>query len=109
MVIALAIAMVIPFELFLFAYAVLGPLHYFTEINWLNEKSFFVPDKKYIWVLVGLTALASLPLLTRVAGPWLANPAWWSGFTLIQQRAYGSIVMMCLVIAAGLVLGQRFI
>ena len=35
------VAVFIPLELFLFSYAVLGPLHYLTEINWLNTKDFF--------------------------------------------------------------------
>ena len=36
-----AIALYIPFELFLFAYAVLGPAHYLTEISWLQKRRFF--------------------------------------------------------------------
>jgi hypothetical protein len=38
-----------PFQLFLFSYAVLGPLHYLTEINWLEKKNYFLEgqsDKK---------------------------------------------------------------
>lgn len=31
-----------PFELFLFSYAVLGPLHYLTEISWLHDRGYFV-------------------------------------------------------------------
>ncbi|MEZ4686061.1 MAG: hypothetical protein R3B47_08345 [Bacteroidia bacterium] len=34
------------FELFLFSYAFLGPLHYLTEINWLQKRSYFVSDKR---------------------------------------------------------------
>ena len=51
-----------PFELFLFSYAVLGPLHYLTEIQWLEKKNYFLPsvnDKKnYLKaVIVGLLLL----------------------------------------------------
>jgi hypothetical protein len=35
------LAFVLPFELFLFSYAVLGPLHYLTEISWLHERHYF--------------------------------------------------------------------
>jgi hypothetical protein len=35
-------AYVFPFELFLFSYAVLGPLHYLTEISWLHDRRYFV-------------------------------------------------------------------
>ncbi len=37
-----AAAFALPFELFLFAYAVLGPLHYLTEISWIHDKGYFV-------------------------------------------------------------------
>lgn len=39
------LAFLLPFKLFLFSYAVLGPLHYLTEINWLERKNFFLPHK----------------------------------------------------------------
>ena len=35
-------AYAVPFELFLFSYAVLGPLHYLTEISWLHDRGYFV-------------------------------------------------------------------
>src|SRR5947207_16007393 len=41
MLLALIVASAIPFELFLFAYAVLGPLHYASEISWLFDRRFF--------------------------------------------------------------------
>ncbi len=43
----------LPFHLFLFSYAVLGPLHYLTEIFWLREKNYFLPEKKnYLWIIL---------------------------------------------------------
>ena len=45
MLVALALAFILPFWLFLFSYAVLGPLHYLTEIGWLNKKQFFTTSK----------------------------------------------------------------
>ena len=35
-----------PFELFLFSYAVLGPLHYLTEISWLHDRNYFTESEK---------------------------------------------------------------
>ena len=55
-----AIALYIPFELFLFAYAVLGPAHYLTEISWLQKRRFFTPGKFDAWLIIGLAALAFL-------------------------------------------------
>ncbi|MBC3907155.1 hypothetical protein [Undibacterium umbellatum] len=48
------VAFVIPFELFLFSYAVLGPLHYLTEIGWLHKKNYFTKGKYDFIFLIGL-------------------------------------------------------
>lgn len=42
---SLILSFIFPFELFLFSYAVLGPLHYCTEISWLHDKNYFTKDK----------------------------------------------------------------
>lgn len=53
MVFSAIIAFILPFELFLFSYAVLGPLHYLTEISWLHKKNYFVKGKyDFIWLIV---------------------------------------------------------
>src|ERR1043165_8502495 len=41
MIFSCVAAFVLPFELFLFSYAVLGPLHYLTEISWLHDRKYF--------------------------------------------------------------------
>ncbi len=58
MIVSFGLAMFIPIETFLIAYAILGPLHYLTEINWLNNKNFFLKTKKEstILILVGILA-----------------------------------------------------
>lgn len=58
---SLLMAILLPFELFLWAYAILGPLHYITEINWLEKKKFFVLKPIYIWLLVIMTLLVAAP------------------------------------------------
>lgn len=63
MLLASAVAIWAPFELFLFSYAVLGPLHYFTEIVWLDKRNYFMPDKPTKWALFGFAALILLPTL----------------------------------------------
>lgn len=53
MLVSAAVAFVMPFELFLFVYAVLGPLHYLTEISWLHDKNYYTKSKNdAIWLLV---------------------------------------------------------
>lgn len=59
MAVSLLIAFAVPFELFLFSYAVLGPLHYFTEIGWLHTKSYFTKGK-YDYLFLVAFAAASL-------------------------------------------------
>ena len=39
MLLSVAVAAVLPFELFLFAYAILGPAHYLTQISWLHDRN----------------------------------------------------------------------
>ena len=44
-IISALVAFIFPFELFLFSYIVLGPLHYLTELYWLKERNFFTVQK----------------------------------------------------------------
>ncbi|MCB9342335.1 MAG: hypothetical protein H6576_01405 [Lewinellaceae bacterium] len=50
-IVSLLLAFWMPFALFLFSYAVLGPLHYMTEINWLDERNYFSKSKSTPWLL----------------------------------------------------------
>ena len=45
MVLSCIVAFILPFEVFLFSYGVLGPLHYLTEIGWLHKKGYFTTGK----------------------------------------------------------------
>lgn len=60
-VVSLVAAIYFPFELFILAYAILGPLHYVTEINWLEKKGFFIKNRNQIWLIIGLTFLIAVP------------------------------------------------
>ena len=51
------VAFFIPFELFLFSYGVLGPLHYVTEIGWLHKKNYFTKGKYDFIFLIGACSL----------------------------------------------------
>jgi len=53
MLVALSAAFAVPFELFLFSYAILGPLHYLTEITWLHKRDYFTTSKfDFVWLIV---------------------------------------------------------
>ena len=64
--ISLLVAFKLPFELFLFSYAVLGPLHYLTEINWLQGKNYFIKERKWVWALVMFAVLMTIPVILKV-------------------------------------------
>jgi hypothetical protein len=66
MVISLILAFILPFEVFLFSYAVLGPLHYLTEISWLHQKNYFVPNVKKLsfWIFPIIAIILTVVLVT---------------------------------------------
>ena len=66
-----AAAFIAPFEVFLIAYAVLGPLHYLTQIGWLHQRAYFLPSRigaVPLWFL-GATAVV-------VAEGWTSSRTW---------------------------------
>lgn len=65
----LLLAYLMPFKLFLWAYALLGPLHYLTEINWLHNKNFFAKTpRKGFWIFIVAGLLISLPHVFMLEG-----------------------------------------
>jgi hypothetical protein len=91
MLISCVVALYIPFELFLFAYAVLGPAHYLTEISWLQKRSFFTRGEYDYWILGGLAALL-----------FLSAP--WSSQNYNQQGSFGTATYTFLALGSALVL-----
>jgi hypothetical protein len=54
-------AVIAPLQVFLFSFAILGPLHYLTEIAWLRKKQFYVRDgmvSSRAYVLLATAAVA---------------------------------------------------
>jgi hypothetical protein len=77
---SLALAYVLPFELLLLSYIVLGPAHYFTEISWLHDRRYFVPHR----------AIAACLALAAFGGMFIAQP-YWSG-----------VLLWCCLLASGI-------
>ena len=71
MLAALAITYVVPFELLLLSYVILGPAHYFTEISWLHDRKYFLPQRNVAFGLASVAVVAAL----------IDNAAWF-GFTI---------------------------
>jgi len=86
MILSCALAFRFPFELFLFSYAILGPLHYLTEISWLHERKYFTEGKSGKstkrahrgWlILVALTMGVLIAVFVVVEGAGVkASPKW---------------------------------
>src|SRR5260370_32872581 len=60
------VALFLPLQLFLFAYAFLGPAHYLTEISWLHKRHFFTKGRHDYWLLGALASMAVAVALV----PW---------------------------------------
>ncbi len=62
--IALLLAFIFPVEVFLIAYATLGPLHYLTEIKWLKSQDYFIKNNRYwIYLVLFFCFIFCLPYL----------------------------------------------
>lgn len=64
--ISFILAYLLPFQLFLFAYAILGPLHYFTEINWIQHNNYFVKSKIWVFIIVIFALVITMPVVARL-------------------------------------------
>lgn len=60
MIISCIAAFIMPFEVFLFAYAFMGPLHYLTEISWLHDRQYFAKGKYDYLILLAIGVILSL-------------------------------------------------
>ena len=81
---ALALTYLVPVELLLLAYVVLGPAHYATEISWLHDRKYFLPRRG---IALGLAAVA-------VIAASIDN-AMWFGFVM-----WTAFVVCALLVAA---------
>ena len=132
MVISLIAAFLLPFWLFLFSYAVLGPLHYLTEIGWLNKKRYFTTGRfdflpliivAVVWAALYLFVELFIGLPNELKEDWLgAN--WFERVSSLQDKLpnlllaalIGSVVMTfvkswwikLLALAAGFLMGVLF-
>jgi hypothetical protein len=60
MLAALGLTYLVPFELLLLSYVVLGPAHYATEISWLHDRKYFLPRRGIALVLAVVAIVAAL-------------------------------------------------
>ncbi|OYU83498.1 MAG: hypothetical protein CFE24_11130 [Flavobacterium sp. BFFFF2] len=101
-VVSLILAYWLPFELFLFSYAVLGPLHYATEINWLHGKYFFSENRSQKLILVIVATLVSLPFILKM--PFINTLAEWPVLNLLVafvKKHTGELLLISFLIGVG--------
>jgi hypothetical protein len=102
MLISCVAAYVFPFELFLFSYAVLGPLHYLTEISWLHDKRYFVkagPGRRAWqaeWLWIGLVLVTLAVMLYGLAAEKILKQAFSAAFEI--GLFYGVFVSASLLV-----------
>ena len=86
-------AFIMPFEVFLVAYAVMGPLHYLTEISWLHDRQYFTKgkyDSIVLWIIGGIILLESLAYRNHWNWPFTSD----FGNKIIFVALTGSLLMI---------------
>ena len=97
-IISFIVALKIPFSLFLLAYAILGPLHYLTEIFWLDKQSYYLIDKKdFRWIVI-IGVIATGLMLSRFI-PSLAQ----TGFLKFPNSTiFHGLIFLSIILVAGI-------
>lgn len=107
MLLASCLAIMVPFELVLLSYAVLGPLHYLTEISWLSGKQFFTL-KRYDYLLI--LGVVLVCLLFRL--PFVKMVYYTFGLSIILQTIPGNrlraLAFILVVVAGNFFLSNNF-
>jgi hypothetical protein len=96
MCLALALAYLVPFELLLLSYVVLGPAHYLTEISWLHDRKYFLPHASIPLVLAVISAGAAF----ITDGYWF-GVLFWATFVVCALFAAATTAMQALVLFVG--------
>jgi hypothetical protein len=102
MLVSCAAAVAAPFHTFLIAYAVLGPLHYLTEISWLHDRSYFAPRR---WLIVAgmTTAVLLYGFVMKTAPVYEIGFVWFTFVTAgiaVFVRSAVNVVALSVVAAA---------
>jgi hypothetical protein len=96
MLAALGLTYLVPVELLLLAYVVLGPAHYTTEISWLHDRKYFLPQRG---IALALVAIA-------IAAAAIDNATWfglvmWTAFVVCALLAAATTAMQVMLLFVG--------
>jgi hypothetical protein len=101
MILSCITAYFIPLELFLFSFVVLGPLHYLTEISWLERRKFFLKEKyDYLFLIALCLAIPAAHYLKFASREVFLAVAFGSAvaFSFIKTTKY-KLIAVSLIIA----------
>lgn len=98
-IVSLILAVYFPFELFLLVYAVLGPLHYLTEINWIKDKNYFLSNKNWVYIASALALLVTIPIIIKLIWPVSSENLVLGFFRQEFVKITNGFILLALVIA----------
>jgi hypothetical protein len=93
------LACTMPFEVFLASYAILGPLHYLTQISWLHDRGWFTTSR-LDWLPLGLFGVVSLDAMYTHWLGWTGAPVAAAGFGVAAAFVRHPIVKLSTLVAA---------
>jgi hypothetical protein len=93
MLLALGMTYLVPFELLLLSYVILGPAHYTTEISWLHDRKYFLPHRGVAVALAVIAAAAAM-----------IDSASWFGFVMWSAFVVCALFSATTTAAQGVVL-----
>lgn len=106
-ILSCVVAFYIPFELFLFSYGILGPLHYLTEIGWLHKKNYFTKGKyDFIFLIIACLILVYWnympPKNYSIIADWLLFSLLASiAFVFIKDWLYRFVIFALTLVVVG--------
>lgn len=96
MLAALGLTYLVPVELLLLAYVVLGPAHYTTEISWLHDRKYFLPQRGIALALVAI-AIAAAAIDNATWFGWVM----WAAFVACALLAAATTAMQVMLLFVG--------
>ena len=102
-----AAAAVAPLQVFLLAFAFLGPIHYLTEIAWLRKKKFYfdkgmVSSRIYVVLAAAMVVVGLLgPLLKHDLSVWVVGLLLLLSLTVWVRNAYAVLVIAIAAVVTG--------
>lgn len=110
MLVSCVFAFYMPYEVFLFSYAVLGPLHYLTEISWLHDRNYFTTGKRdYLFLMAPALPVAFGLDYTLLPGVYSNTLLTWAAFAsalgmVLCRRPLPKIMLGVAFVFCGMVL-----